>query len=166
MARYRRALSMRPINSRKEIIDSTLLGVAAATVSTVTIAVAVDNFVGSIGTCATGSVIKGGYWFVQILPTAGTANVDAYIAKAPGNVTSNLPVPGATGGNVNRKYILHEKKGIPGNASDGAYPMTIEGAFKIPKGRQRMGENDQISIVVRGTDIHNACIKAIYKVLT
>ncbi len=164
MMGFRRQLALRPINTKKEVIDSTLLGVAAATTSTVVIALAVDNYSGSIGECQTGAVIKGGYWFVQILPTTGTANVDAYIAKAPLNVVTNLPIPGAVGGNVHRKYILHEKKGIPGNSADGAYPMTIEGSFRIPKGRQRMAESDQIVIRVRGTDIHNACIKAIYKV--
>ncbi len=150
------------IHSRKEIIDSTLLGVAAATVSTVFLANSINDYVGTVGTCVTGDIIKSVYLFVQILPTAGTANVDWYIIKRPAGVTN--PVPGATGGTTQRKYILHEEKGLPGNAADGAFPATFKGVIKIPRGRQRMAEADVIQVVLRGADIYNACIKSVYKV--
>ncbi len=152
---------MRPIiHTRKEIVDSTLLGVTAATVSTVQVAGAVNDYVGTVGTVEVGSKIKWVFLFVQIIETAATSNVDWYLSKGPGGT---LPVPGATGGDVFRKYILHEEKGIPGNASDGAYPATFKGVIKIPRGRQRIAEGDTINIVLRGTGIYNACIKCIYK---
>jgi len=149
------------IHTRKEIVDTTLLGVAAATVSTVVVATVVANYTGTVGTIETGSKIKWIYLFVQILPTAGTANVDFYVIKHPAGVAN--PVPGAVGGTTGRKYVLHEEKGIPGNAADGAYPLTFKGVVKVPKGRQRFGEGDLMSVVLRGTDIHNACVKCIYK---
>jgi len=153
---------MRPvIHTRKEIVDSTLLGVAAGTTSTVTLASAINDYVGTVGTVEAGSVIKWIYIFVQLIETATTSNVDFYITKNPLGVTN--PIPGATGGTPGRKYILHEEKGIPGNSGDGAYPLTFKGVIKIPKGRQRMGESDTIKILLRGTGIHNACIKCIYK---
>ncbi len=163
MARFqRRGLSLRPINSTKEIIDSTLLAVAAATVSTVVVGTAVNDYDGTVGTFPVGASVKSLYLFVQILPTAGTANVDWYIAKSPTTIPS-LPVPGAVGGDAYRKYVLHEEKGIPGNAADGAYPLTFKGVIRIPRGRQRMAEGDVIFIKLRGTDIYNACVKCIYK---
>lgn len=149
------------IHSRKEIIDSTLLGVAAATVSTVALATAINDYIGTVATVEVGSKISSIYLFVSILPTAGTANVDWYVAKRPSGL--GMPVPGATGGAIHRKYILHEEKGIPGNAGDGAYPATFKGVIKIPRGRQRMAEGDTIEIRLRGTDIYNACVKCIYK---
>ncbi len=153
---------LRPtINTRKEIVDSTLLGVSAATVSTVAVATVVNDYVGTAGTVEVGTKISYVYWFVQIIPTATTENVDFYLIKKPTGVTN--PVPGAVGGQVGRKYVLHEEKGIPGNANDGAYPLTFKGVTKIPKGRQRMGEGDLIQIVLRGTGIYNACVKCIYK---
>ncbi len=160
MPRFRRG--MRPvIHTRKEIIDSTLLAVAAATTSNVALATTVNDYVGTVGTVETGSVIKSLFLFVQVIETASTSNVDWYIMKAPtGTVT---PVPGATGGTTSRKFILHEEKGIPGNAADGAYPSTFKGVIKIPRGRQRMAEGDSIRVITRGTGIHNVCIKAIYK---
>jgi len=96
-----------------------------------------------------------------MLPTTTTENVDWHLMKSPTVVAT--PLPDATGGDVGRKYILHEEKGIPGNAADGAYPLTFKGVIRIPKGRQRMAEGDSIRLVSRGVGISNACIKAIYK---
>lgn len=154
-------MSLRPINSVKEIVDSTLLGVAAGTTSTVVLGTSVNDYTGGVGTFPVGAKVSSFYLFVQLLPTAGTANVDWYVAKAPTGIT--FPAPGATGGSIGRKYILHEEKGIPGNAADGAYPLTFKGVIKIPRGRQRMAEGDTFFIKTIGADIHNACIKAIYK---
>ncbi len=149
------------IHTRKEIIDAVLLGVTAATTSNTSLATVVNDYVGTVGTVEVGSKIKWIYLFCQILPTTGTANVDFFVIKKPTGVTN--PTPGATGGSLARKYILHEEKGIPGNAADGAYPLTFKGVIKIPRGRQRMAEGDQLQIHTRGADISNTCIKCIYK---
>ncbi len=154
---------MRPvINSRKEIVDAVNLAVGAGTTTVIALATTVNDYTGAVGTCSVGSVIKWIYLFCQILPSAGTANVDFYVMKAPTVISA--PTPGGTGGEVARKYILHEEKGIPGNAADGAYPLTFKGVIKIPRGRQRMAEGDRIFLAVRGADIYNQCSKAIYKV--
>jgi len=150
------------IHSRKEIIDGTFLAVAAATTTVAAIATVVNDYVGTVGTVPVGAVIKSVYLFFQILPTTGTANVDWYFLKKPAGVTD--PTPGAVGGTTQRKYVLHEEKGIPGNAADGAYPLTFKGVISIPRGRQRMAEGDVIRVVFRGADITNSCMKAIYKV--
>ncbi len=157
-----RVARFRPIvHTRKEIIDSTLLGVTAATNSTVSVATAINDYAGAVGTVEVGSKIKWIYLFVQIIETATTSNVDFYVIKKPSAVVN--PTPGATGGNVARKYILHEEKGIPGNSNDGAYPLTFKGVIKIPRGRQRMAEGDILQVIIRGTGIYNACLKCIYK---
>ncbi len=156
--------SRRPIvHTRKEIVDSVTLAVTAGATTTVVLASVVDDYVGTVGTVENGSKISSIYLFVQIIPTATTENVDFYIIKRPVGPTS--PVPGATGGSPARKYILHEEKGIPGNANDGAYPLTFKGVVRIPKGRQRMAEGDVIQLVARGVGIYNMCVKCIYKPL-
>jgi len=162
MPRFRsRGMSLRPINSVKDIVDGVFLGVAAATTTTFTVSSTVNDYTGVVATCPIGAKISSVYVFAQVLPTLGTANVDWFMAKIPTGVV--LPTPGATGGNAARKFILHEEKGIPGNAGDGAYPLTFKGVIRIPKGRQRMAEGDVIRILFRGVDIHNICVKAIYK---
>ncbi len=149
------------IHTRKEIVDSTLLGVTAGVTSVVTLASVVNDYTGAVGTVEVGTKISSLFLFVQILPTATTENVDWFITKTPAGIS--LPVPGATGGTTARKYILHEEKGIPGNANDGAYPSTFKGVIKIPRGRQRMAEGDLIRISLRAVGISNACVKSIYK---
>ncbi len=159
---------MRPIiNSVKNIADGVLLGLGATVVTDSTIALAVNDYTGGNTDVPTGSVVKSIYIFVQIISTGtGTANCDFYIAKCPANVRNSLPDPGSTGGAAQRKFILHEEKGIPGNSSDGAYPLTFKGVVKIPRGRQRMAEGDVIVLITRGTDAHNVCFKSIYKFYT
>ncbi len=154
-------MSLRPINSVKNIIDGTFLGVGAATTTFVTLAKTVNNYAGLVGEVPIGAKVSSVYLFVQVLPATGTANVDWLVAKFPTGVT--LPVPGATGGTTQRKYILHEEKGIPGNAADGAYPLTFKGVIRIPKGRQRFAEGDFLQLAIRGVDVYNACVKCIYK---
>ncbi len=161
VVRFRRDL--RPINSVKNIVDSVNLLVAAGTTTKVILADGVNNYTGGVNEVPIGAKVSSVYLFMQILPSTGTANVDWYIWKGPLDLNAGMPVPGATGGDNNRKWILHEEKGIPGNAADGAYPLTFKGVIKLPRGRQRFGENDRLQIDFRGADIHNACIKCIYK---
>ncbi len=165
MARFRgRGLALRPINSVKNIVDSTNLGVVAATVTDITLVDAVNDYSGASATVPIGCKVSSIYLFQQIISAdSGVANADWYIWKGPNAVAAAMPVPGATGGHALRKYILHEEKGIPGNALDGAYPLTFKGVIKIPRGRQRMAEADKVILKIRSADLYNACTKAIYK---
>ncbi len=164
MARFNRGMALRPINSVKNIVDGTFLGVAAAAITNIDLAVTVNAYAGGVNEVPIGAKISSIYLFVQgISGDSGVANFDWYIAKCPNDVLAALPTPGATGGTTQRKYILHEEKGIPGNALDGAYPLTFKGVIKIPKGRQRMAEGDRIRVRLRSADIYNSCVKCIYK---
>ncbi len=150
--------------SNKNVFDSTLLGVAAGVTSELTVAAAVNDYTGGAADVPIGARIKSVYLFVQIISTTGTSNADWYLMKRPGiNSSVAPPTPGTIGGNKARKFVLHEEKGIPGNAGDGAYPLTFKGVIKIPKQYQRMGEDDDIMVVLRSADISNACVKAIYR---
>ncbi len=156
-------MALRPINSVKNIVDITNLGVAAATVSIDTIATGVNDYVGGGVEVPIGAKVSSVYLFVQIQQDAVNSNVDWYIWKGPGNIAGTMPVPGATGGNINRKYILHEEKGIPGPVNNGSPPLTFRGVIRIPRGRQRFGEADSMRIHSRGAAVYNVCFKAIYK---
>ncbi len=158
--------SKRPINSVKNIVDGTFLGVTAAANTDVVLVSTVNDYTGASGTVPIGATVSSLYLFVQIISSdSGVANADWFIIKDPGDQLS-LPVPGATGGTNVRKYILHEEKGIPGNALDGAYPLTFKGVIKIPPGYRRCGEDDRIVLRLRSADAYNACVKCIYKFYT
>ncbi len=165
MRRYRRGnLGLRPINSVKNIVDGVFLGVGAAVVTPVDLAVTTNDYTGGVTQVPIGAKVSSVYLFVQVISTGtGTSNADWFIAKANTATTLDMPVPGATGGNVNRRFILHEEKGLPGNNSDGAAPLTFRGVIKLPKGRQRFGEGDFLRLFIRSADAYNACVKCIYK---
>ncbi len=159
----RRSSNLRPINSVKNIVDSVNLGVSAGVTTSIDLVDVVNDYTGVSGTVPIGAKVSSIYLFIQMISTStGTANHDWYIIKDPGGQLS-FPVPGATGGALVRKFILHEEKGIPGNASDGAYPLTFKGVIKIPRSYQRCGEEDKITIKARAVDGYNLCLKAIYK---
>lgn len=161
MVRRRGRLALRPINSVKNIVDTTNLGVAAGTTTTVTVAGTVNTYAGGVTEVPIGAKVKSIYVFFQIQPQAAQGNVDFFIIRKPANVPN--PVPGATGGDTARRFILHEEKGIPGTFNNGASPLTFRGVIKIPRGRQRFAEGDLFQIVFRCSTAYDACGKFIYK---
>ncbi len=164
MVRFRgRGMALRPINSVKNIVDGVFLGVTAGQNTDVTLAETINDYTGANPKdVPIGAKVSSVYLFVQMISDGtGIANHDWYIMRNPSGVA--LPAPGGTGGSVSRKFILHEEKGIPGNNSDGAYPLTFKGVIRIPRGRQRMGEGDQLRIRMSSPDGYSACVKCIYK---
>ncbi len=163
MARFNRGMGLRPINSVKNIVDGTFLGVAAGVTTTTVLASGVNDYAGGVTEVPIGAKVMSIYLFASIQQTVVNSNIDWYIWKGPGNITATMPVPGVTGGDQNRKYILHEEKGLPGLVTNGAPPHIFRGVIRIPKGRQRFGEADRLEIKARGAGIYDYCIKAIYK---
>ncbi len=167
MARFRGFQAKRPIVSSKEIVDSVVFIVAGGVTTDIDIATTVNGYSGTVGTAPIGSRILGFY-----LETS-TNNVDNivgrtdwYLCKRNGGVSITIfPTPGATGGNVNRKYIYHESKGIgQGTATTGGGQSTRMREFiKIPRGAQRMGELDTWTIRVGSSENYSFCLKAIWK---
>ncbi len=142
-------------------MDGTFLGVAAAVVTIVNIAITVNTYAGLVTDVPIGAKVSSIYYFIQVQPQAAAGVVDFFISKRPNNVV--LPVPGATGGDVNRKFIFHEEKGTPGVFNNGSPPSTFRGVVRIPKGRQRFAEGDNVSVRLRCSTAYDACVKAIYK---
>ncbi len=98
--------------------------------------------------------------------------IDWYFMKDPGKimqtagfVAGGMPTPGATGTHQNKRFILHEEKGLSGGgeASIAGVPMVFKGVIKIPKGMQTFRFNDRILINIRTNFQSKFCLKAIYK---
>ncbi len=97
---------------------------------------------------------------------------DWYLMKDPGTVmqtsgftATGMPTPGATGTHQNKRFILHEEKGLTGggDASLSGVPMVFKGVLKIPPGMQTMRVNDRLTINCRANFATKFCGKAIYK---
>ncbi len=97
--------------------------------------------------------------------------VDWYIIHNPGNAwastfdATNLPTPGATGTHKNKRHIIHTEKGLAGGGeiSLAGLPMIFKAVVRIPKGMQRIGEDDRLTICARTNFNTKHCIQAIYK---
>jgi len=162
MARFRSA--KRPINSVKNVVDSEG-ALVAATTSTTDLVIGVRTLATTINPIQVpvGAVVNGIYLSIFILGSGGADSeiVNWYIAKNPNN-SLTLPAPGATGPSANRRWILHEEKGI--YATQDGTPMVFKGVIKIPPRMRRIGDGDRISVLIRTTlGVPNFCVKAIYK---
>ncbi len=166
MARLR---NKAPLQSIKNILDGTFTGVSAGVTTDFVVADTVNNYTGSVDQVPIGCHIKAiwveySYSFSQGFPT----RMDMYICKKPGIVSiTPYPVPGSTGGNVARKFIFLERKGL-GNASSDNFGVDstsrgFSGWIRIPKRYQRMGDGDQIIIRYGSASDYNVCTKVIYK---
>ncbi len=155
------------VRSNKEVIDSVNFAVAAGTSITVVLAVAVNDYVGTVGTCPLSSKIKA-LWIETSYTKADSlvGRMDWLVAKKPANTTFAGLVPGATGGSNLRKFIFLERKGIMSNdglVAQGGSPKFSAGWLRIPKRYQNMGEDDEIILRFNSSVVYNICIKIIYK---
>lgn len=150
----------------KEIVDAVSLAVTGTTVTTATIAAAVNDYVGTVGTCPLGATIKGFEIELSDIGSTGDARRDWYLWKSQGTVSSAGPTPGATGGSPFRRLIIHEEKGLGANDGIGN-PLKRTVHINIPKRYWRMAEDDEWQIrygtSLGAGDTYDLCIKAIYK---
>jgi len=168
MARFNRQSGKRPIVSNKEIVDSVNLLVPGGTNTAIDVATAVNDYTGTVGTVPLGAKILGfyletSYHLVQNI----SGRFDWYICKREsGRVQGNFPTPGSTGGDELRKRIYHERKGIldggPATNQGGQTAKSVE-FVKIPRGVQRMGENDAWTLFAGASTNYSFCLKCIYK---
>ncbi len=169
MARnMRRAMSLRPVNSFKRIID-TSGGLTAGAVSTTTVAAASSSTSGD----PTGStdVPIGGhlsaiFYSVYVYTDATEAQdatVDMYWWKNPAGALS-APTAGNTDISNAKRWIFHEEKGLAGNRTTGT-PMIIKGVMKLPGRMNRFGLGDQVELRIKSISAGFFCAKHIFKII-
>jgi len=153
-----------PINSEKHIVQNSLATVVAGVVSTIILAKAVDIPGATNTDVRVGSIIK----FLHVEEWVRSQEVSPgsfvwIIAK----MESGISNPGAaTMANLNdwsnKKNIFHTRMGLTNDANADAMPLGTD--IKIPKGKQRMGLNDQWVIVRFAQALDsNYCGKVIFK---
>ncbi len=155
---------------------SSVLGAGTNTVFD-NIIVGVDQAdLASVEEVTTGSRVNGIYMSFYAISEGGEiANevplVDWYVIKDSGGSwgstfdANNLPTPGATGSNINKRWIIHEEKGLTGggDVSLSGLPMIFKGVIAIPKHMRRIGVNDAFRIIMRANFATKVCTKFIYK---
>ncbi len=178
MARYNRALAVRPVNSIKHVVDTS--GVVTSTISTTEFASAVDTpaRLTQPDEVHNGSVIK---WFYAQVETAGSVayagvpRVYCMFWKNPGNELV-APSPASVGSSDVRKFVFHQEMQMVAQQTtsgagggDGTFPRTMfKGVIRVPKRYQRMGINDRLSFSIQNepgesTGTTRFCFQCIYK---
>ncbi len=174
VARFNRAI--RPVISTKNVVD--LSGVVPAVTNTIftQLIEAEDNAsLADTDSVERGSRVNGIFLSVFAISEGGElANevplIDWYVIKNPGgNFTTfsatGFPTPGITGSHDNKRFIIHEEKGLSGGGelSLAGIPMVFKGVLAIPRGYRKFNANDRLEIAVRSNFAIKLCVKAIYK---
>ncbi len=176
--RRNKGFAKRPINSIKNIVDTSSVLAATTNTAIQTTAVAVDNpTLAVVNEVLRSSTINGVYFNCFFIAEGGeVANevplVDWYIIKDPGGnmqatgfTANGLPTPGASGTHENKRFILHTEKGLTGggDASLAGIPMVFKGVIVIPPHLKRFRHGDKLTFVARANFATKFCIQAIYK---
>lgn len=165
--RFRRAFALRPVTSRKNIVQDVAI-IAAAAKPGFTIAKAVDNPVlANTDEVQTGCRLNTVYIECWIYGN-GVAGVNTPIVwnihKNPNNALT-MPNPSSAGADANKRWIFAMGKGLVGNQANGQPGYVIRGWFSIPKKMRRMGANDYIKLQIENNTANdlNVCRLAVYK---
>ncbi len=170
-------MGLRPINSVKHIVE--LSGSVVASTNTVVLDLVsgVDTYtLADTNGVPAGSKVHSIYFSSFFIAEGGEiANeiplVDWYIIVDKGNMmattfsATRLPTPGSTGDHIMKSKILHTEKGLAGggDVSLAGVPMIFKGVIRIPRGMQRVANNDRIKICARTNFNTKFCVQAIYK---
>ncbi len=151
-SRNRGALSLRPVNSIKNVFNFT--AGLSGTVGSSTFAKAVTSPNPTVtNDVSHGCTIKAVYVVIDACGLAGTGvlNVfDAYILKNPGANLSG-PNPISQGSSNEKKFIIKSWRAMIMRNQDGNVPYHWEGWVKLPRRYHRMGTDDTWSFVFQYT---------------
>ncbi len=156
---------MRPrVNTKKHYIQQSLATVASGAIAKFAIAVGLDT--PSVPAhVVTGSIISAVYieMWIQTDDAALGSSIVTF-EKVPGaGVDMTAAESAALNSYDNKKNVFFTQMGLtPNNVT---YPMaSVKGWFKIPKGKQRMGLDDRLSLNIHAqSNGLNFCGFAIYK---
>ncbi len=145
---FRRALSLRPVDSIKNV------RYLEASIGTTAVNTVIINAVDTPTTATTNDVQRGctvkAVWIsLDICGLAATGvlqTTTCYLMKNPGaNLTP--PTPRTEGSSNEKKFIFKTWNYMTMRNQDGNPPYHWEGWVKIPKRYQRFGTNDQLQLV-------------------
>ncbi len=169
MVRHFRS-SLRPIHRIKHVIDAE--GTVDDTpIVTIPLIDASDTpSLASVTEVETGSRVNGIYLHIEVSHTSGTGRPNIYmiVYKNPGTAYGATTFdPKAMGGNDLKRFVIHQEMILmSGDAGNGLPRPIFNGVIVIPKGYQRFGPDDRLSVnLVTGNVGVNAdwCLQAHYK---
>ncbi len=168
MARFSRAIALRPVQRLKHVTDqqNTL---AKATDLPLSVIIAKDAPVlATEEEVQTGSTVHGIFLRAivasnEALVSGAVPNVYMIVFKNPGN-NLTLPASNAVGADDNKRYVIHQEMVMIENRISGIPTTIFNGVIKIPKGYKRFGPNDRLQVQFLSPAINiTVCLQCIYK---
>ncbi len=163
---------MRPIiQSEKHLVQITLSSVTALDVATETIVNAVEDVTpGNPRHVAVGSLVKAVYIELWLLGTGQQPNTSTVIVEKVPGASRDTDIDATEMGNLhgyfNKKNIFETHQGLIGDANTNPVPF-YRGWIKIPKGKQRFGLGDRITLSIKAiTEDVQYCAVFIFKAYT
>ncbi len=167
MARYRRAMAMRPVNRIKHVVDSSATITAGSQLNNILIDAEDAPVLANTNEVQTGSTVNGIYLRVEVAPTetdvGAIPNIYMIITKSPGgNIT--IPAANAVGASDNKRFVIHQEMVMTNNVAGGNPRTLFNGVIAIPKGYRRFGPDDNLQIGLLSTAVNMAiCFQCHYK---
>ncbi len=168
MARFRRAMALRPVNRIKHIVDQSAT-ITAGTALTVNLALATDTpTLANTAGVETGSKINGIYLKIEVASNeaqdvGAIPNVYMAVVKNPGG---NITFSGIStlGDDDNKRFVIHQEMLMIDNKLGGNPRTLFNGVIVIPKLYRRMAPNDSIQILIFSPALNIAeCLQCHYK---
>jgi len=167
VARFRRALALRPVQRIKHVVDFN--GTLTKNTGLVTnVVLAKDDPTLAVPTSVqTGSKVFAIYCDVQVAckTTVASAIPNIYLQIVKNN-GGNLTLPNITSVGVSddKRYTFHQEMILVENATAGNSKALLKAVIKVPKVYQRMGPNDSIQLQIFAPSIDiTFCMQFHYK---
>ncbi len=151
---------MRPtVHAEKHVVQHSLFAVASGAIANLLIARGLQTHVAASATnVREGSTISAVYvemWVTSDDTAAGTCIIT--LEKVQNNATKMTAAQSAAlDGYSNKRNIFHTQMGLIGPNTQ--YPMAvIKGWFKIPKGKQRFANEDDLVLNIHGQSNGMSC---------
>ena len=168
VARYRSRMALRPVNRIKHVVDSSASLGAGVDIAVNLIEASDAPVLAQTDQVVTGSKVHAIYLRVEVVSNenevAGAVpNVYMGIQKNPGGNIGAIR-PNAVGVNDNKRYMIHQEMTMIQNINGGNPRTIFNGVIVIPKGYQRFGPNDLLTINFFSPAVDFLfCIQAHYK---
>ncbi len=168
MARRFRS-QLHPVQRIKHVIDLSQV-LAKATTLPLTLIEAKDApVIANVREVVTGSQVHGIYLKVEVASNdaqdlGAIPNVYMAVYKNQSDALGSI-VPNTVGGNVLKKFVIHQEMIMIQNTGQGGVPRILfNGVIKIPKGYSRFGPDDRLTITILSPQLDTvSCLQCHYK---
>ncbi len=160
--------NLRPINSRKHIVDIQG-GLVAGTQTSNDLILTVDAPVlANVTEVSPGSTVNSIFLNVQVsgIGSGALSNVYMFVWKNPGSniAAAQIPNGNVVGASDLKKLVFHQEM-IMTEKDTTAIPRTLfKGVLKLPRHMRRFGYNDEVRIELFSPGVaYEFCVQCIYK---